>query len=576
MRPSPGEQHATVSDRGWRPSLPRVAGQMVLVVAAVLSLAGRAPAQQNVHRLYHAMMPPGAIGSMQLARGGPLVGYFQPVLIKGPAGVLAAMAEGGGFAEAETAPIRVGLLIGQVYRLRVMNIPLNPGAEVFPTIEIIDRLHPPAGQEERFPIVVEISHDDIMKALQGTYLTRVIYLEDPQLALPAAHAGLQPSFDLPPGQDPLAVADQIGRPVAILRMGGILPTADGQPDMQFLFGCPPWIRPALPSPPDPDQQVVPQGLVCGPLPAGTARPWPADEYICDGGDRNQTAKVTPDWEVRGLETEDTIAHYDTLDGRRVVEPSNRVCIYSPRFSAVRHVVGLRLNQQMHAAGGVRQETIMARVADTREVRSSTQNFQPMAEASRGLANLYQSEQGGGTLASRTRLRGFHQGSFMPYENLVAIRTGAYDSAETAWLASRANAAIAWSHDLGLQVIIDRQRAAAEIRDQGVSTVFTVNEPPTNPRLRLIKVASTPNALPGETVEFTLRFDNLGSQLIGNVTLIDNLTTRLEYVEHSAECSLDADFSTQPNEGQSLALRWEITEPMAPGDGGVIRFQCRVR
>jgi len=564
-----------VSNRGRRPSLPRVAGQLVLIVAAVLSLAGLAPAQQNVHRLYHATMPPGAIGSMQLARGGPLVGYFQPVLIKGPAGVLAAMAEGGAFAEAETAPIRVGLLIGQVYRLRVMNIPLNPGAEVFPTIEIIDRLYPPHGQEERFPIVVEISHDDIMKALQGTFLTRVIYLEDPQLALPAAHAGLQPSFDMAPGQDPLEIADQLGRPVAILRMGGILPTADGQPDMQFLFNCPPWIRPAVPSAPAPGQQADSEGLTCAP-PAGTAKPWPADEYICDGGDRDQTAKVTPDWEVRGLETEDTIAHYDTLDGRRVVEPSNRVCIYSPRFSAVRQVVGLRLNQQMHASSGVRQETIMARVADTREVRSSTQNFQPMAEASRDLANLYQSEQGDGTLASRTRLRGFHQGSFMPYENLVAIRTGGYDGAEMAWLASRANAAIAWSHNLGLQVIIDRQRAAAEIRDQGVSTVFTVKQPPTNPRLRMIKVASAPNALPGETVDFTLRFDNLGSQVIGNVTIIDNLTTRLEYVKDSAECSLGANFSTQPNEGQSLALRWEITEPMKPGDGGVIRFQCRVR
>lgn len=165
---------------------------------------------------------------------------------------------------------------------------------------------------------------------------------------------------------------------------------------------------------------------------------------------------------------------------------------------------------------------------------------------------------------------------MPYENLVAIRTGGYDGAEMAWLASRANAAIAWSHNLGLQVIIDRQRAAAEIRDQGVSTVFTVKQPPTNPRLRMIKVASAPNALPGETVDFTLRFDNLGSQVIGNVTIIDNLTTRLEYVEDTAECSLAANFSTQPNEGQSLALRWEITEPMKPGEGGVIRFQCRVR
>lgn len=224
---------------------------MVLIVAAVFSLADVARAQQGVHHLYHAAMPPGAIGSMQLARGGPIQGYFQPVLIQGPAGVLVALAEGGGFSEPETAPIRARLLIGQVYRFRVMNIPLNPGAEVFPTVEIIDRLYAPPGQEDRFPIVVELSHDDIMKALQGKFLTKVIYVEDPEVALPAAQSGGQPWFDLVPGQDPLAIADEVGRPVAILRMGGILPSG-GEPDMQFLFGCPPWIRPAAPIVPAPE------------------------------------------------------------------------------------------------------------------------------------------------------------------------------------------------------------------------------------------------------------------------------------------------------------------------------------
>ena len=54
-------------------------------------------------------------------------------------------------------------------------------------------------------------------------------------------------------------------------------------------------------------------------------------------------------------------------------------------------------------------------------------------------------------------------------------------------------------------------------------------PPGNPRLRLVKVASTPFAKPGEEVDFTLRFDNVGNQPIGNVTILDSLSTRLEYV-----------------------------------------------
>ncbi len=31
-----------------------------------------------------------------------------------------------------------------------------------------------------------------------------------------------------------------------------------------------------------------------------------------------------------------------------------------------------------------------------------------------------------------------------------------------------------------------------------------------------------------------------------------------------------------NQGESLTLRWEIVEPMKVSEGGVIRFQCRVR
>jgi hypothetical protein len=61
-----------------------------------------------------------------------------------------------------------------------------------------------------------------------------------------------------------------------------------------------------------------------------------------------------------------------------------------------------------------------------------------------------------------------------------------------------------------------------------------------------------------------------------VTIVDNLTTRLEYVADSQESSLQADFLTQPNDGDSLVLRWEIIDPLPPGQGGTISFKCRVR
>jgi uncharacterized repeat protein (TIGR01451 family) len=110
----------------------------------------------------------------------------------------------------------------------------------------------------------------------------------------------------------------------------------------------------------------------------------------------------------------------------------------------------------------------------------------------------------------------------------------------------------------------------------MQAVYKYELPEGKSRLRIVKIADKQNAKPGDIVDFTIRFDNVGDQTIGNVTVIDNLSGRLEYVEDSQECSVKADFFTQPNDGESLALRWEIIDPMKVGDGGVVRFKCRVR
>jgi hypothetical protein len=65
-------------------------------------------------------------------------------------------------------------------------------------------------------------------------------------------------------------------------------------------------------------------------------------------------------------------------------------------------------------------------------------------------------------------------------------------------------------------------------------------------------------------------------VIGNVTIVDNLSTRLEYIAGSAVSSLDANFITEPNPAGSTILRWEIQNPVEPGKGGVLRFRTRVR
>ena len=80
-------------------------------------------------------------------------------------------------------------------------------------------------------------------------------------------------------------------------------------------------------------------------PPGIRQPWPEDEYLRDGGDCGVPVGAPGPSGVAGLQMEDTVAVYDTLDGRTLVTPSNEVYIYSPRFTVVRQVVGLVLNEQ---------------------------------------------------------------------------------------------------------------------------------------------------------------------------------------------------------------------------------------
>ncbi len=210
-------------------------------------LAGTSPASAQakdppVHYNHAGVLSPGAIGTEQLQRGGPLPGYFQPVEIKAPPGASISTAEAGGFSQPQARPLVAGMLIGSVYRLRVSGIPNMEGYEVYPTVEVIDRLYPPIGQELRFPILIELAQDELEMAIEGRFVTRVIYLEEPRAALGVAQDPDEQSvFEVAEADNPLEVADTLGRPVAILRLGGRVPGQEG-PDEQFLFGSPPMLK----------------------------------------------------------------------------------------------------------------------------------------------------------------------------------------------------------------------------------------------------------------------------------------------------------------------------------------------
>lgn len=219
----------------------RVVGKLLWLGLICLATSAPSAAQgPPVHWQHQSAMPPGAIGSRRLERGGPLSGYFQPVEIRGPQGLRIALAGEEGFEPAEVTSTKVGLLVAPVYRLRVTHIPQHPGAELYPTVEIIDRLYPPAGQARRFPIPIHLTQEDLRLALDGRFVTRVIYVEDPAMAVPVADGGKQQRwFDARPSDDLLGVADGLGRPVAILRIGSRVPE-EGDGDRCFRYGTPPF------------------------------------------------------------------------------------------------------------------------------------------------------------------------------------------------------------------------------------------------------------------------------------------------------------------------------------------------
>ena len=220
---------------------------LLLITTTASSLATAADPSDYLgrpkgHRIFSGDMPAGVIASTRQAMGHqqPPPVYYQPVKFQGPQGVRFSLAQYGSFSEGESE-LMAGLMIGQVYRFRVTGIPRQAGAELYPTIEMIDRTYPPPGLATTYPIPINLDEEDLLSALEGRLVTRVIYLEDPQTATPLAEGPNGPTpIDVPEYQDPLEIAELRGRTMAILRIGSLAPPRAEVLQAQFFFGHPTW------------------------------------------------------------------------------------------------------------------------------------------------------------------------------------------------------------------------------------------------------------------------------------------------------------------------------------------------
>lgn len=301
----------------------------------------------------------------------------------------------------------------------------------------------------------------------------------------------------------------------------------------------------------------------------------SDEYIYDGDDRGERVGVDENWTIFGMQTEDTFGHFDTLDGRRLVSPSNRVKIYSPRFAAVRKVDGV-FNARRNTQVGSFDEKLVMQTTRGKDFSSSTkQNVAPNGIGATNRASGLEHRTRGVVTDQAIELIGVRN-SFSAYENLELIKWGRHSNSQTARLQLGMLSANAWQDNLRLQVHAKGAQPIIVNDLTSAQQIIHVESDGKGSVLRVTKVASKIAAEIGDEVEFTIRFDNRSSKPVGNVTLVDNLTGRLQYVPGSAECSLKANFIDKVNEANSLMLRWEIIDPVKPFTGGIIRFKCKVQ
>ena len=450
---------------------------------------------------------------------------------------------------------------------------------------MVGHLHRPEGIDPgKYPIRVIFTFDDIDAVLnQARLVTKVIYLEDPTRRLLFHLPKDQiPVVSLNPTEQPLRVAAALGRPMAIVRIGGRRPTLEevqgGPGDLGLDYAA------ALGSSPCPflmqDGSRCP--MVAGPPCTAAATPaqrlLPRDEYLCDGGDRGIPITVGPDGRMGGIEPRDAAIRFDIGLGPRVQPrtlPTNVVCIYAPRFAEVRVTTGSNAAvevQRLNTDVRVQSPTMASVKAQSRRL---VQNQSPELARNRSRASGYK---GRAYIDEESNNR-----AAGGYENLVQVSSNAQK--QTAELARNRQKAGLAKEKVRLQGIKTAESPVATGITEGTSEAVRVwaphqmngvETPPNRPGLAVIKRVGATEAEPGDTVTYVIFYRNMGNTPIRDVAIVDSLLPRLEYVKGTSRGPQGTVFTTAVNLVGSTELRRELPGILAPGASGHVSFDVIVR
>jgi len=232
---------------------------LLLIVFTVAGCHGPIGPVNNLPPAEQIMHPgPGVDGP------GPGVMMYQPavamppiasqVAFIGPEGTAVAWDVGapGAFdSEPLIAPARYNFPQGAIYRLKLTNIPGRPGIELYPTLEVGPAMPRTTAFLAHNAIPVAFTEEDFDQVLSGNFVTKVIYLPDPEYQ-ELALAGVETlvSTRLDPGIDPIVEADRRGSILGVIRLGNkdLEVPGNSLTDGQMIPGGLPGMMPGAPCP----------------------------------------------------------------------------------------------------------------------------------------------------------------------------------------------------------------------------------------------------------------------------------------------------------------------------------------
>jgi len=308
------------------------------------------------------------------------------------------------------------------------------------------------------------------------------------------------------------------------------------------------------------------------------RPFPTengrDEYVCDGGDKGLPIHYQGG-QIAGLEAEDTVAEFSDGQGNQRIAVSNQVCVYAPRFGVARAVSEAVEKFTIDSASGAHDGVTVAGYVHRAALDESKDVESPVGMKHSDSLSQVRSRQTDGELENDVATA-THVKLINPFEDYGFVHDGQIRHAEKAILFEAARSADEWTVDQGTKAIAQDLAGAEVIALFNVAELVGVEDMRTPGDLRIVKLADKKTAKLGETVTFTIRFDNQGGKELYKIRILDNLSPRLQLIDESVTCDIAGELEISESAQGGEVLTFRVNEALPGNSGGSLTFQCKIR